>query len=385
MLGSTLLLVAVIVHVDAHGSLVIPQTRNSVDRNAPQWKGGYVHAPGSGVIKEATTGIADFPGTGRWGAPNETCGTVPYSCQEGCSCSNGTEPCDVGQACFWFASGCTIGCDKCDGVGSRQPNSCRCDKCAAATVNDPKYRTGNRKAKAGSPEDIYKYNPWRSPGLVPTFDPCGMAGGGPKAGVESGEYNTTNFAQQGDLGSKSLPYTPTGTVWTAGELATTAWFIRANHGGGYIFWLCPRNESLTEECFRQHPLRFEGPQTLKWNDGTTEDINGTYVEEGTNPAGSMWAMNPLPPTPDETFPSPCKTHREPTDAPMAVGQFGQNQDGCSGNWPTTVIIMDKVRVPADTPPGEYVLGWRWDCEQTAQVWQSCADITIAPPRVASLR
>ena len=73
----------------------------------------------------------------------------------------------------------------------------------------------------------------------------------------------------------------------------------------------------------------------------------------------MWAMNPLPPAPDETFPSPCKTHREPTDAPMAVGQFGQNQDGCSGNWPTTVIIMDKVRVPADTPPGEYVLGWRW--------------------------
>ncbi len=43
------------------------------------------------------------------------------------------------------------------------------------------------------------------------------------------------------------------------------------------------------------------------------------------------------------------------------------------------MIMDKVRVPADTPPGEYVLGWRWDCEQTAQVWQSCADITIATP------
>ena len=57
-----------------------------------------------------------------------------------------------------------------------------------------------------------------------------MAGGGPKAGSESGEYNTTQFAKQGDRGSKVLPYTPTGTVWTAGELAETAWYIRANHG-----------------------------------------------------------------------------------------------------------------------------------------------------------
>ena len=37
-------------------------------------------------------GIADFPGTGNWGKPGETCGTQPWSCQEGCSCSNGTEP-----------------------------------------------------------------------------------------------------------------------------------------------------------------------------------------------------------------------------------------------------------------------------------------------------
>ncbi len=36
-----------------HGSLVIPQTRNSIDRLAPQWKGGYPTVP-------------DFPGTGRW-------------------------------------------------------------------------------------------------------------------------------------------------------------------------------------------------------------------------------------------------------------------------------------------------------------------------------
>merc|ERR1712113_1193529 len=37
-------------------------------------------------------------------------------------------------------------------------------------------------------------------------------------------------------------------------------------------------------------------------------------------------------------------------------------------------VMDEVQVP--NKPGEYVLGWRWDCEETDQVWTSCADIVI---------
>eukprot|EP00908_Phaeocystis_cordata_P021338 Transcript_3687.p1 GENE.Transcript_3687~~Transcript_3687.p1 ORF type:complete len:213 (-),score=73.08 Transcript_3687:287-925(-) len=205
-----------------------------------------------------------------------------------------------------------------------------------------------------------------------------MAGGGPVAGVESGEYNTTVFAKQGDLGSH-LPEAPTGTVWKAGGLGLTGWYIRANHGGGYQFRLCPKGEPLTEECFWRTPLRFEGPQVLRWSDGHEEQIEGTYVTEGVLPKGSVWAMNPLPESPTADFPPPCKagTH-PPVRAPMAVGQYGTNPGPCAGNWPTTVNIMDTVRVPADLAPGEYVLGWRWDCELTAQVWSACADITIAP-------
>ena len=39
-------------------------------------------------------------------------------------------------------------------------------------------------------------------------------------------------------------------------------------------------------------------------------------------------------------------------------------------------IEDELVVPSDLPPGDYVLGWRWDCEMTSQVWSSCADITV---------
>ena len=42
-----------------------------------------------------------------------------------------------------------------------------------------------------------------------------------------------------------------------------------------------------------------------------------------------------------------------------------------------VSIVDALVIPTDLTPGEYVLGFRYDCEATAQVWSSCADIEIA--------
>jgi len=41
-------------------------------------------------------------------------------------------------------------------------------------------------------------------------------------------------------------------------------------------------------------------------------------------------------------------------------------------------VMDEINVPNTL--GEYVLGWRWDCEQTDQVGSSCADIVISDVR-----
>jgi hypothetical protein len=48
---------------------------------------------------------------------------------------------------------------------------------------------------------------------------------------------------------------------------------------------------------------------------------------------------------------------------------------CSGEWLTKVTTYDKLRVPEHLVPGEYVLSFRWDCESSAQIWQSCSDIT----------
>ena len=53
-------------------------------------------------------------------------------------------------------------------------------------------------------------------------------------------------------------------------------------------------------------------------------------------------------------------------------------DGCSkaGGFGTIWSIMDRVQVPSNLPPGDYVLGWRWDTEELPQVWTNCADVQL---------
>lgn len=35
-------------------------------------------------------------------------------------------------------------------------------------------------------------------------------------------------------------------------------------------------------------------------------------------------------------------------------------------------IVDLVKVPSDLEPGEYLLSWRWDCEQSHQIVRAAA-------------
>merc|ERR1712061_669349 len=45
-----------------------------------------------------------------------------------------------------------------------------------------------------------------------------------------------------------------------------------------------------------------------------------------------------------------------------------------------VNFVDLVQVPEDLTPGDYVLSWRHDSEQTPQVWATCADVTVTAPQ-----
>jgi hypothetical protein len=157
---------------DAHGSMIMPPSRNSVDADLPPWSHGK------------------FPETGL---------IEPYTCH----CINGTSECSAGQSCLyvhfapvpapldsarksrlgprllwprsWFSQGCSIFCSKCTGNGTRIPNLDHCPEERAAGFDPlklagalhPVYRSINLNAVPGSADDIWKFNPWRAPGLAP--------------------------------------------------------------------------------------------------------------------------------------------------------------------------------------------------------------------------
>jgi len=358
---------SLLVSVAGHGEIISPRCRNSVD---------YL----VGVNVPA-----------HWPSDKE--------------CTNITGgPCNNGQASFWYSQGCFIGCPECDHMsGRRQIDLCGLGK--KATINDPKYRTVNKDAVAGSPKDIYKHNPWRAPGTAPVADACGLAGGTPwpQEVGEAGVYTTTKYAHHGMNGTLLKPL-DNGVQWKIGGEGEVTWQNENNHGGGYSWRLCPADERLTEACFQKNQLEFvQDQQGIVFKNGTVKLIEGTFLTEGTHPPGSMWSTLPLPETwlGPRCLPGPNDTNTTPdaclpwegklVDGPCVPcpGTPGSDCSRCDNNGkPSFPIpcegcvsdhahaIRDVLKVPTNLAPGKYVLGWRWDCEATAQVWSNCADITL---------
>jgi hypothetical protein len=249
----------------------------------------------------------------------------------------------------------------------------------------------NTQAECGSPEDIYYLSPWRAPGSAPVIDACGIAGGrNPWQGQgEAGaSFQNSSVAKLGDLGSKLPPMTSQAT-WQAGSNVEVGWAISAQHGGGYAYRLAPLDAPLTEETFRKIPLDMVGPGILRWGgDRSTQlEFNATRVTVGTVPEGSMWAKSPIPRGADQweqegpAYEPVCKESDDCTQLKK------RESCRCSGSVNSRLLvpnleIIDTLRIPADLTPGPYVMQWRWDCEETDQVWASCSDVTVtAPPFV----
>lgn len=339
------------------------------------------------------------------------------------------------QACFWFSNGCDISCEECDGQtgqlihpkfinptpsefpswaaegirldpthepvapprpdGSRRLSICKTPR-HNATICDPALRTLNIHAPCGSAEDFYQFAPWRAPGAAPVIDSCGVAGGvlpGQGAASAGGDFQNNSLAKRSDLGSL-LPPAPSGTVWTVGTVVEVAWTRKAWHGGGYQYRLCPAANTLDERCFQAHPVPFaDGTSSLRWGGEGGERLrfNATDVSVGTLPEGSTWRRSPLPRGPWhwETYgPSPLRVCDEPeacrssTHPPPGSARHDPSEGAypctCSGSGVGdlhNLEVVDELRLPANLEPGEWVLGWRWDCEESTQVRSASRDPT----------
>eukprot|EP00037_Helgoeca_nana_P011477 m.103111 g.103111 ORF g.103111 m.103111 type:complete len:400 (+) comp20857_c0_seq2:42-1241(+) len=375
---------AVVGHTDGHGAMVSPLSRNAFDRVLPQYLGGRNSL---------------------------------------CNCGSSTAGCDTGsrgvgldgQACLYFSQGCMIGCATCSNTDQQaggmprgnESNDCVRGSQPAGSTSQPtlpkRLWTMNRNAVELSVNDVYRFHPWRAPGSAPVTDACGTAGGtiakfaGPGHAVFSTVDVNGTTVKFGDKGSVALPKGPPTVSWKSGATVEVKWGMRFNHGGGYQYRLCSLGENLTEDCFQRTALDFvTGSQQLEWLNGSRIDVpNPQYVNEGVIPVGINWARNPIPfifgarpecanassvNATDSTgmlcqqFEPPCAS-----SAGWAVTP-GSNASSdvmgpCSGNW-IDGLIVDRVIVPDGLAPGLYVLGHRWDCEETSQIWSTCADIMI---------
>eukprot|EP01047_Picozoa_sp_COSAG01_P038932 COSAG01_NODE_3187_length_6441_cov_16.292179_3_plen_209_part_00 len=146
-------------------------------------------------------------------------------------------------------------------------------------------------------------------------------------------------------------------------------------------------------------------------------LHAPWGRGGAVVAAAVLAGNPIPRVNDDNKglhdPSSCPGPggqsgpgciQFPPACPQDVGREpwstdGSGQGACSGDW-TAGLIADRVKIPPHVPPGDYVLGepvsllrrplaafhqtlseeclawlpsilikgWRWDCEETAQIW-----------------
>jgi hypothetical protein len=252
-------------------------------------------------------------------------------------------------------------------------------------------------------DNIMYRNPWRYPGSAPVENPCGLNGGAYKPGPE-GEGGVAFYGfPQGWKGTEMSPLLKR-TTWIAGSTVEVAWGITANHGGGYQYRLCRVKEAssnitaeVSEECFQRTPLEFVGDkQWLQFGHGmdvtNRTEIRAVRVRGVGLPKGSTWTRNPIPACNDiPRMGGHNHACAGPMFEPPAPGIFGFGPGACASGaggaancTPEEMAsrtkdfsfgIVDLVKVP-DLPPGDYVLGFRWDVEQLPQVWSNCADVKI---------
>jgi len=309
---------------------------------------------------------------------------------EGNQCMSGLSIDDLpagpyaGTSCYWFTNDTFI------------PHSPTLDN-SMRTYRDEEIISGF------GPLDNTKHHPWRSPGSAPVYSPCGAAGGNPNGCPIGSPRGLLSSPRGFDCPGGGWSYGPNAedypfddvpiTRWKIGDEVEVGWGILANHGGGYSYRLCkvPRGgvSKITEECFQQTPLDFVG--NTQWVQyGSDKDTRIPFManrtRKGTYPKGSQWTKNPIP----NCYPNQytytdgiviqhikyedCKELQFPEPAPGLSG-FGVVLPNVT-NPLFKFHIIDKVKIPTNLEPGHYILSFRWDCENTPQIWNSCSSLSL---------
>ena len=254
------------------------------------------------------------------------------------------------------------------------------------------------------------------PGHPQTLHPCGCNAGGVAhcVGVEV----ATGFGETTLGAAPGVPPVLVPPEWPAGTSQEVGWNAYANHAGGYVYTMCPRDrydscrdthlphgphlagEEDTEaylrcvwDCFEASTLGWvQDSQRVQYRDeACTYAITDPLTKVGRG--GHVWRSTPIP---DKGQVSSGNEGQCTWDSVVGFSS-AEAEDRFTESFGTSDVcdygphqrstkdwhVMDRVEIPSDLPEGEYLLGWRWDAYMADQMWTGCADVRIVAPSSAS--
>lgn len=197
--------------------------------------------------------------------------------------------------------------------------------------------------------------PFAEPGVsISNVGPCGM---------ETYDSLQTNWNHP----EHNWGFEPVAT-YKAGEIATVEWCVSniADHGGMYSYRICtddslvskfidpnhvPSASEMTdlENCFQKGILK-------------CTDVPGQDCPAHPDCIGTGWGCE--------------KSNSWFACGPKDSGRCMKKSAGyCHTHGNDGSIVRDQVMIPNHTS-NHTLLGFRWDCEDTGQLWLHCADIKI---------
>jgi hypothetical protein len=142
-------------------------------------------------------------------------------------------------------------------------------------------------------------------------------------------------------------------------------------------------------CFQDTVLDFvPNSQKLQYknNDTLYVNMNARSKSNNTLPVGSVWREMPIPDTNQITLGDEGQCLSDAINSfsnddakEKFLADFGSEENcdrGSIMHAPRNWHIMDKVKVPSNIEPGEYLVSWRWECYKADQLWSNCADVEI---------
>jgi hypothetical protein len=198
--------------------------------------------------------------------------------------------------------------------------------------------------------------PFAEPGKsMSNVGPCGM---------ETYDSKKTNWNMP------AHSWGATQAQYTSGDTIDVSWCVSnlADHGGLYSYRLCTDDDLVAKFTNETHTPNKQEMDQLE-----------TCFQKGILKCTDVPGQD-CPVHPDCQDGWGCQQAKDWfTCGPKDSGRCeSKGQGSCETHHGAGTLLKDRVKLPAGYSSQHTLIGFRWDSEDTPQLWMHCSDISIAP-------